>query len=264
MAEKSRRERVLQGAIAGQIVQEQAEELQDAGVVAPEELVPAAADAGVVQEPVFNLDDAVIILQNAAAQAENPAPLHAQIVAQAANARRADPLVRYTLRQLMGVFITLALSYYSSFPIHAAPRETSFFDAAASHLSTAGTVTGFMSLPVSGILSHSAAGVKLVGKMVRNRNAALGRYPNSPAEAMRRKLNVMEYDPTVGSSLSMARLGALGASAGLNVIRGKPKTLYGTGMNVLSKTTANAAVNLGEKLGLSEAEVMARVERSFM
>ena len=146
----------------------------------------------------------------------------------------------------------LALAYYSSFPLHAAPREISLFDKAASHLSSAGVVTGLLSLPTSGILSNCAYGAKAIGKSVRNYNARTGRFPNAPGNAKRRVLNLAEYDPIIGTPLSLGRIGGIAGAAAFDALTGAPVSLINIGDAVFMSTYADVAVEVGKRLGATE------------
>lgn len=257
-----RKDRIEQAALAGQAILDQIALLQRAGLLPPPppERVETNMGAGgraaanVVLHPdpmdqILDLDQALIVLHNAADQAGDPEPLHNQINAQALNTLRTRCIVKYTVGRLIRIFMVLALSFYSQFPIHAAPRETSLFDVAASHLSLAGTVTGFMSLPSSGILTGCAVGAKVLGKTVRNRNAASGRFPNAPGEAERRFINVMEYDPTFGTPISVARMAGAAVGVGIDRTLGKKVGIIQAGSTVFGSTAANIITNLGSRIG---------------
>lgn len=258
----SRKERIAQAAIAGAIIQEQVLALQAAGVI------PAAAGAAAVApnplDQVLNLDQGLAVLHGAADQAADPVPLHRQINAQALNARRRIPCEHYfTVRDLMSVFMGLSLAYYASFPLHAAPRETSLFDKAASHLSLAGTVTGFLSLPGSGILSNCAFGVKEIGRQIRNYNASTGRFPNVPGDAERRMLNVLEYHPNVGTTMGLERVGGIAARTAYDAMTGRPVSLYNVGSALFSSTYADVYSNVAAINGTPEENAMKKAVGKF-
>jgi hypothetical protein len=248
-----RKERIRQAAIAGAIIQEQVAALRGAG---------AGAGAGAIDD-VLNFEEAVHILHNAADQAANPAPLHAQIDLQAADILRSGCVIRYSVKQLINVFMTLALVYYAQFPIHAAPKETSLFDVAASHLSLAGTVMDMASLPYSGTLAYCAYGAKGIGKLVRNYNAASGRYANGPGDAARRRLNLAEYDPITGGLLSHARLAGIGAGAAMNALTGASTGFKKIASEAAGSTLANVTVNIGKRVGKSEEAALETAAAKF-
>jgi hypothetical protein len=263
---RARKQQLL---IAAMLVQEQVAELQAAGVLPPPAPVAAAAAAAVPDplEQELNLDEAVLVLQNVAAQAADPEPLIQQINAQAANTIRSGCLRRYTVKNVISILMTLVAMYYSSFPLHAAPRETSVFDAIAGHLSTAGTASslaslvGLASLPASGTLAACAFGVKAAGKMVRNYNAATGRFPNTEEEALRRRINLGNYAPGVGTAQSLTRFGGIAARSAFNYATGTPLTVGKLKKN-FGKSTANVAVNVGGLVGAPPEKALSAVEKA--
>jgi hypothetical protein len=249
-----RKEQIRQAAIAALIVDEQVIALQAAGLIPPAP-APAAA-AGAAAAPAINPDNQLIelplalaILHNAADNAADPAPLHRAIAEQGRRAGRRACMM-YTIASLRNIFIALAISYYSSFPFHAAPTETSIFDTAASHLSLAGTAAGFLEMPNAGvILSSCAATAKIAGKTVRNYNAASGRFPNAPGAAERRALNAAEYIVPFASPLGIGRMAGIGASLAIDAMTGKPVEIVKAGKALVLSTFADVAVNVGSKLG---------------
>jgi hypothetical protein len=267
-----RKEQIRQAAIAAMIVDEQVMALQAAGLVplvpaaAPAAAGAAAAAAGAAAaavEPAVNPDNQLIelplalaILHNAADNAADPVPLHRAIAAQG---RRAGsrPCIMYTIASLRNIFIGLAISYYSSFPFHAAPKETSIFDTAATHLSLAGTAAGFLKMPNAGvILSSCAATAKIAGKAVRNYNAASGRFPNAPGNAARRALNAAEYIVPFASPLGIARVAGIGVGLAIDAATGKPVEVEKVGEALVLSSFADVAVNIGSKLGKSNENTL--------
>lgn len=250
----SRKERIAQLAIAGHVLLEQVDALQDEGAIPA---LPAVEGAPDPLDQVLPLDQAVAVLHAAADQAAEPEPLHRQIAAQEMSARRRTSCAQFfTIRNLITIFMGIAAPYYASFPLHAAPHEPSLFDTAASHLSLAGTLTGLLSLPSSGILSHCALGAKALGKAVRNYNARTGRFPNAPGNAERRVLNVAEYDPVIGTPLSLGRVGGIAATAAFDAITGRPVALINVGSAVFTSSFADVSVNVGARLGATEENAL--------
>jgi hypothetical protein len=250
-----RKMQIRQAAIAALIVDEQVMALQAAGLIPPAP-APAAAPAINPDNQLIELPLALAILHNAADNAEDPAPLHRAIAAQGRRAGR-RPCMMYTIASLRNIFIALAISYYSSFPFHAAPTETSIFDTAASHLSLAGTAAGFLEMPNAGvILSSCAATAKIAGKAVRNYNAASGRFPNAPGAAERRALNAAEYIVPFASPLGIGRMAGIGASLAIDAMTGKPVEIVKAGKALVLSTFADVAVNVGSKLGKSNENAL--------
>jgi hypothetical protein len=256
--EKDRRERIMQGAIAGAVVEEEIENLQAAGVI------PLGEE--------LELDDAEIVLLNAAAHAAEPVPLMTQIRRQAALARaqiqrpidavrgelRAAGQVvrRYTPRELVGVFISLAMMYWATFPAHAAPGKTSLFDAAAGHLSGVGTAMSLLSLPHAGTIGALAVGAKLGGHAMRVTNAFTGMHPMTNSERRRAKLNVMEFAPyPAGTVMTVGRLGGIAAGAEMNRRAGASNYL-GAAKNLFMAGAANVGVKMGKRYGHNEAAAL--------
>jgi hypothetical protein len=260
-----RKEQIRQAAIAAMLVDEQVMMLQAAGLVPP---VPAPAAAGAAAgaaaaEPAVNPDNQLIelplalaILHNAADNAADPAPLHRAIVAQGRRASK-RACVMYTVASLRNILITLVLSYYSSFPFHAAPKETSVFDRLATDLSIGGTAAGYLGLPNAGIMLSSCAGVsKVLGKTVRNYNAATGRYVNLPGNAERRVLNTFEYVPGFVSPLTWGTRIGVGAGIAIDIATGKPVDVVKAGKALVLSTFADVATNVGSKLGKRDENVL--------
>jgi hypothetical protein len=264
----SKKERILQAAIAGRVIQEEVVALQDDGII------PALpAGAGVLAAPpvavlnpldqVLNIEQAALVLHAAAERAADPAPLHEEITRRLEATRRSGCVVRFAVRHLISIFMTIIIAYYASFPFHAAPREISLFDTAASHLSMAASGVGFLDAPLAGILTNCAYGAKVVGKMVRNYNARSGRFVNAPGNAERRILNVAEYDPSIGTPLSLARIGGIGVTAAFDAITGKPVSLFSVGSAVFMSGYADMAVNLGKRFGLTEENSLKRASKFY-
>ena len=250
----SRKTRIVQAAIAGAIIQEQVAALQGAGAIP----APPRIEGLDPLNQVLELDQAAAVLHAAADHAADPVPLHRQINIQLANVRRNLTICvhQFTVHHLISIFMGLVLVYYSSFPLHVAPRETSLFDTAASHLSIAGTVTGLLSMPVSGVLSQCALAAKTVGKIVRNYNARTGRYPNTSENAARRVLNLAEYNSVIGQPLSIARYGGIAATTALDVATKKPVSLFKIGHAVFMSTYSDIATNIGSRIGMTEENVL--------
>ena len=264
----SKKERILQAAIAGRVIQEEVVALQDDGII------PALpAGAGVLAAPpvavlnpldqVLDIEQAALVLHAAAERAADPAPLHEEITRRLEATRRSGCVVRFAVRHLISIFMTIIIAYYASFPFHAAPREISLFDTAASHLSMAASGVGFLDPPLAGILTNCAYGAKVVGKMVRNYNARSGRFVNAPGNAERRTLNVAEYDPSIGTPLSLARIGGIGATAAFDALTGKPISLFSVGSAVFMSGYADMAVNLGKRFGLTEENSLKRASKFY-
>lgn len=275
---KANQERKRQLLIAGGIVRRQIQHLIAEGVL-PEHPV-AAAGAGARNDmviPEFNLDQANLIMNNAAGEAINPLPLRNEIrrQVQEVNRRGEGHCVRYSRYALIQIFMHLAAIYYAQFPIHAAPHEMSVFDALAGHLSTAGTAVSaasyagpyvgllpgspIMTLANSGTLASCALGVKLLGHAVRNYNATTGRFvPNTPAEAARRRLDLMEFTPNVGMVLPVVRavetVGELAAKKAM----GRPIAF--SNAKKFKRSAANVAVNVGRHLGIPENVALSTAE----
>lgn len=250
----SRKERIHQAAIAGAILLEQVLALRRVGAV--ETPLRTAEGEHDPLDQVLDFDQALVVLHNTAERAADPAPLHRQIDSQARNVIASGCIMKYSVRALINVFMVLALSYYSSFPIHAAPGETSLFDVAASHLSMAGTVTSFASLPSSGILTYCSATSKLAGYTVRRHNATTGRFPNTPGLAERQKLNYLEYDPTYATPAALARVVGIGAGVALDMATGKPVELVKAGRALFTASLADTVGNVGSRVGLSTANAL--------
>jgi hypothetical protein len=264
----SKKERILQAAIAGRVIQEEVVALQDDGII------PALpAGAGVLAAPpvavlnpldqVLDIEQAALVLHAAAERAADPAPLHEEITRRLEATRRSGCVVRFAVRHLISIFMTIIIAYYASFPFHAAPREISLFDTAASHLSMAASGVGFLDAPLAGILTNCAYGAKVVGKMVRNYNARSGRFVNAPGNAERRILNVAEYDPSIGTPLSLARIGGIGVTAAFDALTGKPVSLFSVGSAVFMSGYADMSVNLGKRFGLTEENSLKRASKFY-
>ena len=259
---RDRRMRLLQGAIGGQLVADAAVELDIAGDVLPEPAPPLPPAPfmdpleDVALDREVNAGEAAAILEVAAIQADNPSVLIQAIRNMRETMRRLDRrnVARFTIKQLVILFISLVTYYAISFPFHAAPRHASFFDATAallSHYSIASDVAvriGLLPVSLSGPLASASYAVKMVGKTVRNYNVLTGVFPNSGNDAASRALNVLNYHPTIGSYLTYARLGGVGAGAVASLAEGK--SVLDTTMEVLGdlgKTSANLALSLGKR-----------------
>jgi hypothetical protein len=264
-----RKERITQAAIAGNLILEQVAALQAAGVIPAAPVLPAPAAAAAAaaapdpMEQLLDLDEAALVLHNAAEAAADPAPLHAQIDLQVANVVRNRCIVKYSVRKLIHIFMTLVLTYYASFPIHADPFEKSLFDEAASHLSLAGTVTGKMALPGSGILTFCAAGFKVAGYGVREHNARTGRFMNLPGNAYRRKLNYLEYDPTLGTAASIARVAGLAGSAAIDMSTGTPVSIVKIGTALFTDSLADVITEVAVKKGKDPVNALRTAVKTF-
>lgn len=254
----SKKERILQAAIAGRVIQEEVVALQDDGII-PAPLVAVLNPL----DQVLNIEQAALVLHAAAERAADPAPIHAEIARRLDATRRSGCVVRFAVRHLISIFMTIIIAYYASFPFHAAPREISLFDTAASHLSMAASGVGFLDTPLAGILTNCAYGAKVVGKMVRNYNARSGRFVNAPGNAERRILNVAEYDPSIGTPLSLARIGGIGVTAAFDALTGKPVSLFSVGSAVFMSGYADMAVNLGKRFGLKEEDSLKRASKFY-
>lgn len=264
----SKKERILQAAIAGRIIQEEVAALQDDGIIPVVPAVPERIAAAPVAElnpldQVLDLEQAALVLHAAAERAADPAPIHAEITRRLDATHRSRCVVRFAVRHLISIFMTIIIAYYASFPFHAAPREASLFDTAASHLSMAASGVGYFDTPLAGILTNCAYGAKVVGKMVRNYNARSGRFENAPGNAERRILNVAEYDPSVGTPISLARIGGIGATAAFDTLTGRPVSLFSVGSTVFMSGYADMAVNLGKRFGLSEENSLKRASKFY-
>jgi hypothetical protein len=247
LAEKDRRERIAQVAIAGEVVMEEIDHLQADGVI------PVEGDLA--------LEDAHLVLLHAAGRAGDPATLVAQIQRQVQTVRdqlRATGATvrRYTPRELVQVFMSLALLYWATFPAHAPPKDLSMFDVAASHLSTAGMVTGLLSLPHAGTLVGLATGAKIAGHAVRMTNAFTGLHTMTNSNMRRAKLNVLNYAPApIGTALTFGRLAGIASGAIMDNRRGGSNYTGGLG-NVFTATTADVGVKMGKRLGYNEETVL--------
>jgi hypothetical protein len=256
---KERKQQLLNAAFA---VQQQVRDLRRAGVLrAPPHVAPAAAAAEEdILDAELHLDEALVVLHNAADQADDPAPLHAQIDIQAAAVPRDRCIRVFSVRALIQILMSLAAIYYSRFPIHAAPREVSMFDAIAGHLSTAGTLTGLASLPISGVLTNCAFSAKIIGKAVRNYNAATGRFgENTEENFARRRLNLLELAPGIGTGLTAARVVGTVPRIAFNAAVGKPFSVVNTAKK-FTRSAANVAENTGGLIGMPAAKAMAKME----
>ncbi len=245
--------RILQGAIAGQVAADAAAELQVAGV-----LPAPAAGVDPLDVPV-NVEQAAAVMNAAALHADRPRVLLRRI----ANVRErvVRDVRRIKVRDVVQLFMMIALAYYVQFPLHAAPRERSFLDVAAGHLSLASTATGFVGMPISGPLGTAAYGVKAIGKTVRNHNARTRRFSNTPADAVRREVDLLEYDPSIGTGLTVMRLAAAAPGIAFNAATGaRGRKLEEKAFARLTKTAANTAKNLGDLVGIPENVAVSRMK----
>jgi len=249
-----RKMRILQGAIAGQVAADAAGEMQVAGV-----LNAPAAGADLLDAPV-NIEQAVAVMNTAALQADRPNVLLRRIAYLRERASRIK--ARYlTVRHVVNAFVAIAMAYYAQFPLHAAPRELSFLDIAAGHISIAGTASGFLGMSVAEPLGSIAFGVKSVGKTIRNYNARTGRFPNTPANELRRELNLAEYHPSIGTGMIFVKLAAAAPGVAFNAATGaRGKNLVTKAVGRVMKTAAATAKDLGELTGVSEEAALGKMK----
>lgn len=246
--------RILQGAIAGQVAADAAGEMQVAGV-----LDAPAAGADLLDAPV-NVEQAVAVMNTAALQADRPNILLRGI--EDLRRRIGTSRVRHlTVRHVVNAFVAITMAYYAQFPLHAAPRELSFLDLAAGHISTAGTLTGFLGMSVADPLVSAAFGVKALGKTIRNYNARTGRFPNTPANELRRQVNLAEYHPSIGTGMTFVKFAAAAPGVAFNAATGgRGKNLVTKAVGRVMKTAAETAKDLGDFVGVSEEAALGKMK----
>jgi hypothetical protein len=245
--------RILQGAIAGQVAADAVQELQVAGV-----LPAPAAGADPLDVPV-NAEQVQAVVNAAALQADRPNILLREFGNVRAHIGR--EVRRFSARDAVNLFMMIALAFYVQFPLHAAPRERSFFDVAAGHLSLASTATGFIGMSAAGPLGTAAYGVKALGKKVRNYNARTGRFPNTPANAVRREVDLLEYDPSIGTGLTVMKLAAAVPGVAFNAATGaRGRRLEEKALARVMKTAADTAKNLGDLVGIPEDVAVSKMK----
>ncbi len=252
-----RKMRILQGAIAGQAAADAAQELQVAGV-----LPAPAAGVDPLDVPV-NVEQAAEVMNAAALQADQPNVLLRGIADLRERVRRIDrrSLRDLTVRDVVTTFIMVAMTHAAMFPLHAAPRERSFLDIAAGHFSTVSTATGFIGLPVAGPLGSAAYGLKAVGKTIRNYNARTGRFPNTPANALRREVNLAEFHPSIGTGYTLVKLAGAAPGVAFNAATGaRGVDLAKKALGRVMRTAADTAKDLGELVGVPEEVAVGRMK----